>query len=141
MKIGKGKLNEKIQKNSVKIKVSIVVVLIALLIFRIFFSDKSNIPKFMEQDVTWPLVFVQYVMIPLEILALFLKKKPATVLSIINISVSFIIFAIEVVYLLLILFLVMLGANLELAYGLTVEIVLNAVFCIAAGTVIVIKEV
>ncbi len=141
MKIGNGKLNEKIQKNSVKIKVSIVVVLIALLIFRIFFSDKSNIPKFMEQDVTWPLVFVQYVMIPLEMLALFLKKKPATVLSIINIGVSMIIISIEAVFLFILIFLVMLGANLELAYGLTVEIILNAVFCIAAGTVIVIKEV
>ncbi len=34
----------------------------------------------------------------------------------------------------------MLGASLEIVYGLSAEIVLNAIFCIIAGIVIILKE-
>lgn len=129
-----------IRENTGKIKLTVIIVLAVLMIIRIFFSDESNIPKLKEPNDGWPLVKVQYVLIPLEMLALFLKRKPATVLSIINIAASIIIIAIEAMYLFIIIFLVMLGANLELAYGLIAEIVLNGVFCIAAGTVMILKE-
>lgn len=118
--------NKKIRDNANKIKISVIIVLVILLIYRIF-NTTENV--------------VDYLQIVLEMIAVFLKSKAAKVVSTINIVVSLIIVFIEGILTTFIgIFVAMGTGGLERLPEYIVDLAANVIFCITAAAVLALKS-
>ncbi len=132
---------EKINENKDKSRLIVIIALSVMIVIRIFFSEKIGILKYLDPEDRSMIRIFQCATILLEILAVFLKSVPATILSVINIVVSIYVFGYELINLAFETLFFIFATGFKFACGLTLEVFLNILFCIAGGIVIILKEV
>ena len=138
---------EKICDNGKKIKIFAVIALIFLIVCRIYINnDKDSFINYSikEGDIGYIIFFsmglLPCFLIPMEMIAVFVKKKVSMLLSITSITICMPIILIQIWLLFMFIFAGLLGEGWEGVSELIIEIIVNVIFCITAGVTIILKE-